>query len=189
MSMSAPHAAAPRGPRSWTPDQEQQIASILTRYPTKKAAIMPVLWLAQESFGWLDLETMRLVGRTLELPPSHVHAVASFYTQFKKAPTGKYLLQVCHTLSCWLAGSDRMVAHLEKVLAVDESGHSADGLFTVMRVECLASCGSAPMMQVNDDFYERLTIEDLDNIIEALRRDGGRSLKRPEVDQWTHPRS
>ena len=182
-------ATPPSTPRAWTAEQEAQIALILTRYPTKRAAIMPVLWLAQDSFGWLDLDTMRLVGRTLELPPSHVHAVASFYTQFKKQPTRKHLLQVCHTLSCWLAGADTMVAHLERSLGVDSSGNSPDGLFTVMRVECLASCGSAPMMQVNDDFYERLTTEDLDNIIEALRRDGGRSLKRPEVDQWTHPRS
>lgn len=188
MSASTPHHPS-RGPREWSPEQRAKVDDILTRYPTKKAAIMPVLWLAQESFDWLDLDVMRLVARTLDLPPSHVHAVASFYTMFKKAPTGKYLLQVCHTLSCWLAGSDKIVAHLERRLECDEHGNSRDGLFTVMRVECLASCGSAPMMQVNEHYYEKLTPEIVDQVIDALRSGKPPALPRPEVDRWTFPAS
>jgi NADH-quinone oxidoreductase E subunit len=173
------------GPKEWTPEQQESIAKILSRYPTKKAAIMSVLWLAQEHWGWIDLDAMRLIGRTLELPPSEVYAVASFYTMFKKQPTGKYLIQVCHTLSCAIVGADKIVAHLEKTLQVDEHGNSADGLFTVMRVECLASCGSAPMAQINDDFYERLTPESVDQIIAAFR--AGRTPPQPHVSEWEFP--
>lgn len=188
MSHGAPPPAS-RGPREWSPEQRAKIDEILTRYPTRKAAIMPVLWLAQESFDWLDLDVMRLVGKTLDVPPSHVYAVASFYTMFKKAPTGRYLIQVCHTLSCWLAGSDRIVEHLERTLDLDEHGHSKDGLFTLMRVECLASCGSAPMMQINEHFYERLTPEIVDQVVAALRDGKAPSVPRPEVDRWTFPAS
>ena len=186
MSHGAPSAAS-RGPREWTPEQQAEIARILARYPTKKAAVMPLLWMAQDAWEWIDLDIMRLIGATLDLPPSHVHAVASFYTMFKKAPTNRYFIQVCHTLSCALVGADKLVAHIERVLAVDEHGNSKDGLFTVLRVECLASCGSAPMAQINEHFYERLTPQIIDEVIAALR--AGKTFKepRPEADQWIFP--
>jgi len=184
MSHAAPTPPS-RGPREWTAEQAARIPEILGRYPTKKAAVMPLLWMAQDEWDWLDFDVIRLVARTLELPPSQVQAVATFYTMFKKAPTGKYLLQVCHTLSCALVGADRIVEHLERSLDVDEHGNSKDGLFTVMRVECLASCGSAPMMQVNEHFYERLTPATVDQIIDGLRSGRQPPGLRPEVDQWT----
>lgn len=186
MDTSAPPPAS-RGPREWSAEQRLQVDDILSRYPTKKAAIMPVLWLAQDAWDWLDLDVMRLVARTLDLPPSHVHAVATFYTMFKKAPTGRYLLQVCHTLSCALVGADRIVAHLERTLECDAQGNSKDGLFTVMRVECLASCGSGPMMQVNEHFHERLTPQIVDEVVAALRSGRPLATPRPEVDRWTFP--
>ncbi len=186
MSHSATSAAS-RGPREWSPEQAAEIELILTRYPTKKAAVMPLLWMAQDAWDWIDLDIMRLIGRTLELPPSHVHAVASFYTMFKKAPTNKYFFQVCHTLSCALVGAERILAHLEKRLELDEHGNSKDGLFSVLRVECLASCGSGPMAQMNEHFYERLTPEIIDEVIDALR--SGKQLPEPrrEADQWIFP--
>lgn len=177
-----------RGPREWSPDQLAKIQKILAKYPTKQAAIMPVLWLAQDDFGWLDLDVMRLVGRTLEIPPSHVHAVASFYTMFKKVPTGRYVIDVCQTLSCALVGADKIIAHLEKILDLDEHGNSKDGLFTLHKVECLASCGTAPMMQINEHFYEFLTPESVDQIIAGLRSGNPLPTPRPEVDEWA-PRS
>jgi NADH-quinone oxidoreductase E subunit len=180
-----PKASSSGQPRAWSPDQLVQIEQILSRYPTKKAAVMPLLWLAQETWGWIDLESMRLIARTLELPPSHVHSVASFYTMFKKQATGKYFIQVCHTLSCALVGANKIIAHLEKTLQVDEHGNSADGLFTILRVECLAACGSAPMAQINDDFYERLTPESVDQIIAAFR--AGKVPPQPYVSEWVHP--
>jgi NADH-quinone oxidoreductase subunit E len=172
------------GPKSWSPEQEAKIAEILSRYPDKKSAIMPVLWLVQENWGWIDLDAMRLVAKTLELSPSHVHSVASFYTMFKKQPTGKYFIQICHTLPCWISGTDKIVSYLEKTLQLDEHGNSADGLFTVLRVECLASCGSAPMAQINDDFYERLTPALVDEIIAAFR--SGKEPPRPYESVWVH---
>lgn len=175
-----------RGPREWSAEQEAQIARILAKYPTKKAAVMPLLWMAQDAWDWIDLDVMRLIGRTLDLPPSHVHAVASFYTMFKKAPTGRYFIQVCHTLSCALVGADKIVDHLWKTLECDEHGNSKDGLFTVLRVECLASCGSAPMAQINEHFYERLSPESVDAIIAALRAGKGVAVQ-PEADRWVFP--
>lgn len=186
MSHAAPSAKS-RGPREWSAEQAAEIETILAKYPTKKAAIMPVLWLAQDAWDWLDLDIMRLVGRTLDLPPSQVHAVASFYTMFKKAPTNKYLIQVCHTLSCALVGADKIVEHLEARLETDEHGNSKDGLFTIMRVECLASCGSAPMAQINEHFYERLTPELCDSVIEALRTGKTMTEPRKEADEWIFP--
>lgn len=187
MSALQPPIPPSRGPVDWSAEQKAQIEEILGRYPTKQAAVMPLLWMAQDTWDWLDFDVMRLVARTLELPPSQVQAVASFYTMFKKAPTGRYLLQVCHTLSCALLGADRIVDHLEDTLQVDAYGNSKDGLFTVMRVECLASCGSAPMMQVNEHFYERLTPAIVDQIIDGLRSGRQPPGLRPEVDQWTFP--
>jgi NADH-quinone oxidoreductase E subunit len=164
-----------------------EIHKILARYPTKQSAVMPLLWMAQDAWEWLDLDAMRLIGRTLDLPPSHVHAVASFYTMFKKAPTNRYLIQVCHTLSCALVGADRIVEHLERTLQCDENGNSADGLFTVMRVECLASCGSAPMAQINEHYYEKLTPAVVDEVVAALRSGRPPVEPRSEADQWTFP--
>lgn len=175
------------GPKSWTAEHEAKIAEIISRYPDKKSAIMPVLWLVQETWGWIDLDAMRLIAKTLDLPPSHVHSVASFYTMFKKQPTGKYFIQICHTLPCWISGAGKIVDHLHKALQLDEEGNSADGLFTVLRVECLASCGSAPMAQINDDFYERLTPALVDEIIAAFR--AGREPNRPFESVWVHPHS
>ena len=188
MSMSHRHVAS-RGPREWSDAQRAELDTILAKYPTKQAAIMPVLWLAQDAFEWLDLDVMRLIARTLEVSPSHVHAVASFYTMFKKVPTGRFVIDVCQTLSCQLVGSDRIIAHLEKVLEVDDHGDSKDGLFTLHKVECLASCGSGPMMQVNEHFYEFLTIEMVDQIVAAYRGPNPPNTPHPQASTWQWNRS
>jgi NADH-quinone oxidoreductase E subunit len=187
MSSHAAPIPASRGPVEWPADLLPQVQDILSRYPTKQSAVMPLLWLAQDTWDWLDLDVMRLVARTIEVPPSQVHAVASFYTMFKKSPTGKYLIQICQTLSCALVGAEAIVEHLNRVLEVDAHGNSKDGLFTILRVECLASCGSAPMMQINEHFYERLTPATCDQIIAGLRSGKPLALPRPEVDKWTFP--
>ncbi|GDX82155.1 hypothetical protein LBMAG42_39660 [Deltaproteobacteria bacterium] len=186
MSHGAPTAAS-RGPREWSPEQAAEIQTILTRYPTKQSAVMPLLWMAQDAWEWIDLDVMRLIARTLELSPSHVHSVASFYTMFKKGPTNRYFIQVCHTLSCALVGAEGLIAHIEKRLDIDAHGNSKDGLFTLLRVECLASCGSAPMAQINEHFYERLTPEIIDQVIDGLRAGKNLPEPRPEADQWTFP--
>lgn len=172
-----------KGPIEWTEAEKAEIEQIVARYPTRRSATLPVLWKAQRKFGWLSLDVLRLCARTLELPPSDVLAVASFYTMLKRQPTGKYLIQVCHTLSCALGGADQIVSHLKKTLNISEGETSADGQFTLMRVECLASCGSAPMMQINDEFYERLDPVRVDRIIDDLKS-GKPMAREPEVDEW-----
>lgn len=171
-----------KGPIVWTDAEKAEIEQIAAQYPQRRAALLPVLWKAQRKFGWLSLDVIRLVATTMSLPPSDVLAVASFYTMFKREPTGRYLIQVCHTLSCQLGGSEAVVAHLKKALHITEGETTPDGMFTLMRVECLASCGSAPMMQINDDFYERLTPAKIDALLDGLKR--GQSVPRPEVDEW-----
>ncbi len=176
------------GELSWTEAETAEIAAIVAQYPTERSAIMPVLWKAQRKWGWLSYDVMRLVAQTLHLPPSHVLSVASFYTMFKKEPTGRYLIQVCHTLSCELAGSERVVERIKSKLGIAEGETTPDGKFSLMRVECLASCGSGPMCQINDHFYELLTDERVDAMLADLAGDGEPRLQ-PEAERWTYPAS
>ena len=186
MSHGSPTAPAPsHGPVTWTEAELAQIEEICSHYPTRRSAVLPVLWMAQKKWQWLSFDVMRLVAGTLQLPPSEVYAVSTFYTMFKKQPTGRYLIQVCHTLSCKLVGAERIVEHIKQRLQIEEGQTTPDGLFTLMRVECLASCGSGPMMQVDDDFYEQLTPAKIDEILAGLQADKALPLPRPEVDQWT----
>ena len=181
------HGLTVQGPVEWTEEEKAEIAAIVAKYPTQRSAIMPVLWTAQRTWGWLQFEVLKLVAATLSLKPSEVMEVATFYTMFKKEPTGKYLIQACHTLSCALLGADRVIRHIETKLQLDEHGNSPDGKFTLMRVECLASCGSGPMMQVNEHFHERLTPQIVDEVVAALRSGRPLATPRPEVDRWTFP--
>jgi NADH-quinone oxidoreductase subunit E len=172
------------GPIVFDEAEHAEIEQIVGRYPTRRSAMLPVLWMAQRKWGWLSFDVMRTVAKVLEQPPSEVYAVASFYTMLKKTPTGQYLLQICHTLPCAMRGADALVALLEERLGIRCGETTEDGLFTLMRVECLASCGSAPMMQVNDDFHELLDESRVDAILNAIRAGSPLSTPRPEVDEW-----
>jgi NADH-quinone oxidoreductase E subunit len=147
---------------------EAALQRIVARYPVKRAALLPALWLAQEQFGHLSLEVMEYVAERLELKPAFVASVASFYTMFYKRPMGRHHVQVCTNLSCALVGADRIVDCLRERLGIDVGGTTADGKFSLSEVECLASCGTAPMMQVNDDYWENLTPERTLEIIDRL---------------------
>lgn len=142
---------------------------ILPCYPNKRAALLPVLWLAQEQFGYLPNDALECVAKVLGLSPIHVYSVATFYTMFHRTPPGRHHIQVCRTLSCALNGADKIVDHLKDKLHIDEGGITADGRFSLCTVECLASCGIAPMMQVNDAYYENLTPGKVDGILESLK--------------------
>src|SRR3990167_9628104 len=136
----------------------------------RRAAILPVLWLAQEQFGWISPEVMEYVGNLLDLPPVKVYEVVTFYTMFNQKPVGKYHFQVCRTLSCELCGKEEIVEHLKKRLGIKVGETTPDGRFTLSEVECLGSCGTAPMMQVsNQDYHENLTIEKIDQILEKMK--------------------
>jgi NADH-quinone oxidoreductase E subunit len=143
---------------------------IVAKYPVKRAAIMPVLWLAQREFRVLTPEVQQYVAGLLGFPLAWVSGVASFYTMYYKKPVGRHHLQVCTNVSCMLRGSDEIVRAIEERLGIGLGQTTADGKFTLDEVECLASCGTAPMMQVNDDYHENLTPETTLELLERLGR-------------------
>lgn len=147
---------------------EGRVDSIVARYPEKKAALLPVLWEVQRERGCVDLESEGWVAERLGVSPAHVHGVVTFYTMYKQKPSGKYHVQVCTTLSCMLRGSDELLKHLEKRLGIKPGEVSADGRFSLCRVECLGSCGTAPMFQLNDDYHENLDLKKVDEILDRL---------------------
>jgi NADH-quinone oxidoreductase subunit E len=160
------------------------VQEIKKRYPEgkHKSALLPVLHLAQAEFdGWLSAPTMDLVAEVLEIEPIEVYEVASFYSMYNLKPVGKCLLEVCRTSSCWLLGAEDIVRHLEKTLGIKEGETTADGMFTIKTVECLGSCGTAPMMQCGAQFHENLTFEKVDSLLEKFKADGKRTTYFDEV--------
>jgi len=150
------------------PEFEAKVNAVVARYPEQQAALLPVLWLVQRTKGWVDLDSEAWIASRLGVSPAHVHGVVTFYTMYKRRPWGKYHIQVCTTLSCMLRGSDDLMAHLEKRLGIKPGQTSPDGRFSLIKVECLGSCGTAPMLQLNDDYHENLTIESLDRLLDGL---------------------
>ena len=148
-----------------------RITQLKERYPQSKSALLPVLHLAQrEHDGWLSEEVMAEVAEVMGLPSAEVRSVVSFYTLFNRQPVGRYLVQVCTNISCSLLGAEHIVNHLERKLGIGVGETTPDGLFTLLEVECLGSCGTAPMMQVNDTYYENLTVERVDQILSELAK-------------------
>ncbi len=155
-------------------EAKEKITQLKSRYPRAKSALLPALHLAQrEHDGWLSDEVMAEVAELMALPPAEVRSVASFYTMFNRRPVGKYLVQVCTNISCSLLGAAHIVEHLKGKLGIEVGETTADGLFTLLEVECLGSCGTAPMMQVNDTYYENLTAERVDEILTELAKGEG----------------
>ncbi|MBI5167708.1 MAG: NADH-quinone oxidoreductase subunit NuoE [candidate division NC10 bacterium] len=148
---------------------KEKSQAILRRYPDKRSALLPILHLIQEEQGRLSDEAMVAVAELLGLKPVEVREVATFYTMFNFRPVGRYHIQVCHNLSCSLLGAESLIAHLEERLQIRAGETTPDNLFTLIKVECLGSCGTAPVMQINDDYYENLTKEKVDVILESLR--------------------
>jgi NADH-quinone oxidoreductase subunit E len=141
----------------------------VSRYPKKEAAMLPVLYLAQEEFGCLNHDAIAYVAKLMGQSPARVYGVVSFYTMFNMKPIGRYHIQVCRTLSCALRGAEKVTGWIKKSLGVEVGQTTADGKFTLSEVECLASCGTAPMMQINDDYYENLTEEKVAEILGSLK--------------------
>ncbi|MEO5603111.1 MAG: NAD(P)H-dependent oxidoreductase subunit E [Cyclobacteriaceae bacterium] len=148
------------------------VQKIIKRYPEgrHKSALLPILHLAQAEFGgWLSPATMDYVASILTLKPIEVYEVASFYSMYNLRPVGKCLLEVCRTGPCGIRGADEIIEYLENKLGIKDGETTPDGMFTLKTVECLASCGSAPMMQVGLNYIEDLTCEKLDGILENLQ--------------------
>jgi NADH-quinone oxidoreductase subunit E len=144
---------------------ERRVDAIVAKYPQPKAALLPVLWEVQNAKGSIDLQAEEWVANRLGVAPSHVHGCVTFYTMYKPRPTGRHHIQLCTTLSCMLRGSDELLGHLERKLGIKPGETTADGKFSLVRVECLGSCGTAPMFQWNDDFHENLTTESVDRLL------------------------
>ncbi len=155
---------------------EQQLAEfnrLVARYPEgkQKSALLPVLHLAQESFGgWLSEEALNYVAELLQIKPIEVYEVATFYSMYHLKPVGKYVFEVCQTGPCMLRGSDNIIQYIENTLGIKPGETTTDGLFTLKTVECLGACGYAPMMQLGKHYKEHLTKEKVDAIIEECRK-------------------
>ena len=145
-----------------------EINKIRGKYPDPRSAGMPALAIAQRERGWLSPETLAEVAEFLDMPPAEVEGIASFYTMYRLKPMGKYLIQICTNISCSLLGAEHLAEYLKKKLGVVEGEVTRDGKFTWMQVQCLGSCGTAPVMQINDDYYENLTEAKIDKILKEL---------------------
>jgi len=171
--MSGPAGPAVDQPATFafTPENEAKAAAIVARYPAGKqaSAVLPLLDLAQRQHGWLPRAAMDAVAARLSMAPIRVYEVATFYTMFNLRPVGTYLLQACTTTPCWLRGSDDVVGAIRSTLGIGIGESTADGQFTLVEVECLGACVNAPILQVNDDFYEDLDGPGTVRLLEALR--------------------
>jgi NADH-quinone oxidoreductase subunit E len=155
-------------------DEElKQVDRYISMYPQKMAALMPVMWMLQEKYGWISEDSMKYAGDLLELPYEHVLGVATFYTMYFKKPVGKYHLQVCTNVSCMLCDGYKIFDHICNKFGIKNKEVTADGMFSIEEVECLGSCATAPMLQINNkEFHEDLTIEKLDKLLEELKSKG-----------------
>ncbi len=148
---------------------QAQIEQIFAKYPDRRSAVMPLLYLAQEVYGWLPEEALNEVAEFCDIDPTQVKGIAGFYTMYSEKPKGKYWLQVCTDLPCALRGADQFHEGLKAHLNVDEGGTTADGLFTVEHVMCLAACDRAPMLQCNFHYMENLDMDKMRAWIEERR--------------------
>lgn len=153
----------------FSPETLKQFEETVSRYPKKEAAMLPVLYLAQQEFGYLSPEAIDYVAKLMGQSPARVHGVVSFYTMYNMKPIGRHHIQVCRTLSCALGGAEKITNFIKEKLAIELGQTTADGRFTLSEVECLASCGTAPMMQINDDYYENLNEQKVTEILESLK--------------------
>ena len=151
-----------------TPEREKKVDEILSRYPTTRAALLPLLWLCQEQNGWISPEVIDFVAARLSLSTAQVKGVVTFYTMLFDKPVGENVVWVCRTLACDLRGGKAIQEHLEHRLGCHAGETSKDGKFTLLKAECLAACGQAPMVQINDLYYENLDVEKLDRILDEI---------------------
>ncbi len=160
--------------KSFTETTRQQALALLDRYPTKSAAMLPILHLAQKEFGYIDEAAEQAVAELMGLSPISVREASNFYFMYHKHPVGRYHLQVCHNLSCSLLGAESLLEHLKSSLGIEPDQVTADGMFSLERVECLACCDHAPALLVNDQLYTDLTTEKLSGLIEKFRSNGAK---------------
>jgi NADH-quinone oxidoreductase E subunit len=150
-------------------DFYKEIKKIKPRYPTNQALLLPALHLAQKEFGWVSPEIMDEVAEAIDIPAPVVREVVTFYTMYNLKPVGKYHLQFCTNISCCLRGAEELLHHCESKLGISAGETTKDGRFTINHVECLGACGTAPVVQINDDYYEDVNPQRLDGILAELK--------------------
>jgi NADH-quinone oxidoreductase subunit E len=154
---------------AFSSDQLGEVRRLQSLYPDPRGALLPVLHMAQETWGYISLEAEQYVAGLFDLSPAHVHEVVTFYTLYFQQPKGRHVVAVCHNLSCYMAGSRDILAHVKRRLGIDVGETTDDGRVTLQSVECLCACEAAPMAQVDDRYELNLTPEKIDRILEGLR--------------------
>ncbi len=147
----------------------KEIEKLKKRYPTNQALLLPALHSAQKEFGWVSNELMDEVAQAIDIPPPVVREVITFYTMYNLKPVGRYHLQFCTNISCALMGGEELLSHCEKKLGISAGETTRDKKYTLSEVECLGACGTAPCVQINDDYYENLTQDRLDKTLEEFK--------------------
>ncbi|WP_395095164.1 NADH-quinone oxidoreductase subunit NuoE [Armatimonas sp.] len=167
----------------FTATDKARLDELISRYPTKKAALLPALWVAQEVYGgWLPLDAMEEVAVHLELPTADVQGVATFYTMYNKEPRGQHAIEICHNVSCMVLGAEQLIQHCERRLGVSATGETTtDGIFTLARVECLGACCNAPAVQVGGTYYENVSFERMDALLETLKTASSEVVNPPQA--------
>ena len=160
----------------FTPEFETIAHEILSRYPVKKSALIPLLHLAQEQAGYVSEEAMQHIAELVEVTPAEVLGTCSFYEMFKLEPVGKFLVNICTNISCQLLGAEALLHHAEQTLQIKPGGTTEDGLFTLEDVECLAACTEAPCLQVNYRYVNKVTAADFDRLVSDLRTGSRRDI-------------
>jgi NADH-quinone oxidoreductase subunit E len=147
---------------------EKKLDKIITRYPVKRSAILPALYIAQEEHGYVTDDDVKYIAGRLDMRVNEVEEVVTFYTMYSRKPIGKYKLQVCRTVSCWLSGAEEITERIQRKLGCGIGETTTDGKFTLVEVECLGYCDLAPCLQVNFDYHEKVTPDRVDEIIAGL---------------------
>ncbi len=154
----------------FAPEARAELERIIGKYPVKRSALIPALWLAQKQNGYITSSVMQHVAEIFDVSPMEVWGVVTFYNMLKTGPIGEFHVQICNNLSCALMGAGALLRHLEKRLGVKAGETRGDGKFSIEKMECLGACGGAPCVQINEDYFERMTPEAMDEIISALER-------------------
>jgi NADH-quinone oxidoreductase subunit E len=153
-------------------ENQGRVKEVISHYPDPMSAILPALHIIMAERGWVGKDGCDHVAELLGVPNIHVYEAMTFYTYFPQKPVGKYHIQVCHNISCNLRGAEEVIRYFKDAHGIEEDKVTEDGLFCLHRVECLGACGGAPMMQVNDEYYENLTFDMIDELIESWRKGG-----------------
>ncbi|MCK9408214.1 MAG: NAD(P)H-dependent oxidoreductase subunit E [Bacteroidetes bacterium] len=152
-----------------TKENLEKATALFTRYPEKKAALLPILWIAQEQEGWISTDMMKYIGDLVEVPYAHVLGVVTFYTMYNDKRLGTHHIEVCTNVSCMLRGSDKILDTVEKMCGTKLGTTSPDGKFTISEVECMGACGGAPMLTIGEEYHEHLTAEKTEQLLAQLK--------------------